>query len=453
MNFGSLFLAVAFAGAGLPLASLRLVAQGPPTRGLRGEWTLEQVMATATAQHPLIEAARARVSASQGSRRTAGAIPNPIATYQVENAAFPGGRTPVGLDSETSAFFTIPIEPLYQRWPLVQRAEEEIRVAEAALTATRRRVALDAARAFHCVALAQVSVAAARETFVALERLARFNESRVQEGVTAEVDLMRVQVELERAGTQVTLDEVELARARAELRPFLGDLGDGETLDSLRVTVPEGGSVEAALPPLDEVLSRARQRRPELLAARARVAAARAEATYQQTLTVRQVGASFGTKRINGQNSMIVGFSLPLPLFDRNRGEVQRAAGERRATEQELDWAERTISAEVQAAYQGAQRLASQVARLRDASFMDRAEEARGITLSAYEEGAASLLQVLDASRTLGETRITYYRVLFTHKQTLLDLAVAAGGEPTMGPGVLESALPTAVSNLRGGNR
>src|SRR6202035_3824224 len=140
--------------------------------------------------------------------------------------------------------------------------------------------------------------------------------------------------------------------------------------------------------------------RSEVLSAGARVAAATAETELQRALTVRQVGATFGLKRVDGTNSMIVGLSVPVPLFDRNRGEVQRATAELIAAEHERSWAERIVSAEIQAAYDATERLSAEVSRLQP-SFLDRAEEVNRITVGAYQEGAATLLQVIDAARTL----------------------------------------------------
>jgi outer membrane protein TolC len=103
------------------------------------------------------------------------------------------------------------------------------------------------------------------------------------------------------------------------------------------------------------------------------------------------------------------------------------------AAEQELAWVERTVSAQVQAAYDAANKLSAQATRLQE-SFLSRAEEARRITLTAYAEGAASLLQVLDATRALGDARVTYYRILFEQRQSLLDLAAAIGEDPALTP-------------------
>lgn len=429
MNLTSQLYALVFGAAALT-APASGAQEAPPAGEPRTELTLDAVLSAVSAQHPLVEAARARVTAARGVRRTAGALPNPIATYQVENAGFPGRPAPPGLERETSTILTLPLEGLYQRWPRVRRADEEVRAADAALAIARRQVMLDAAHAFYRVALAQVSAGATAETRSALARLESLNRLRVAEGAAAEGDLIRVQVELARAESDLTLEEVDLARARAELLPFLGEVESANTaVDSLRVAINVMATSTVALPSATTVMTSAYRSRPELVEARARVAAAGAEAGYQRALTIRQVGATFGSKRINGASSLIAGLSIPLPLFDQNRGEVQRATAERVAAEQELVWAERTISAQVQAAYAAVQKLSAQVAKLQG-SFLARAEEGRRITLTAYEEGAASLLQVLDATRTLGDARITYYRVLFAHRQSLLDLAAAAGDEP-----------------------
>ena len=57
-------------------------AQQAAERGETGQAqiTLDAVLAAASAEQPLVAAARARVDAAIGSRRTAGAIPNPVAT-------------------------------------------------------------------------------------------------------------------------------------------------------------------------------------------------------------------------------------------------------------------------------------------------------------------------------------------------------------------------------------
>jgi outer membrane protein, heavy metal efflux system len=418
------------------------------------EWTFEEVIRAAIARHPLVEAARARLTAAQGGRVTAGALPNPVATYWVENSSFPGQELPFGVSREASTYLTLPLEPFFQRGPRIRRAEQEVKAADADLAAARRQVALDAAQAFFRVALAQVAVEATEENRKGLEHLVLYNQSRVQEGATPEVDLIRAQVELDRAATDAVLAEVDLGRSRAALWPFLSASSPSRLF---RVVLPSPPAAGARMPSVADFQVQAQERRPELLAGRARVASANAEAGYQRRLALRQLGASFGFKSISsgnsatpGSNSMVAGISISVPLFDRNRGEVQRASGEMVAAQQDLAWKERTVAAGVQAAYDAAQQLSSQVSRLQG-TFLNRASEADQITLAAYQEGGASLLQVLDASRSLAEARLTYYRALFAERQSVFELALAAGHEPADALTTLH-ASSLAPSGAQGGN-
>ena len=77
-------------------------------------------------------------------------------------------------------------------------------------------------------------------------------------------------------------------------------------------------------------------------------------------------------------------------------------------------------------AYEVSQRLDAQVAELRR-SFLSRAEESSRITLAAYQEGAATLLQVLDATRTLASARLSYARTVLAARESFFELMIAAG--------------------------
>lgn len=420
---------------------------------------LAEVLRRAVDQHPLVEAARARVYSARGNRLSARTLPNPVFTVWAEDVRVPGGNGSSPLDRETQTYATLPLEPLFQRWPRVRRAEAELRAADADVARARQIVALDAARAFYRVAAAQVAADAADEIRARLAELVIYNSARVREGVAAEADLIRTQLELDRVAASVALERVSLVRARAELAPYLVGRSGADTLNAARAA----GGLIANLPrvavddtvasgmgelrPISEFVAMARAARPDLAAWRARSEAASAEVSAQRTLTVRQVGATVGTKRRGGATSLLLGLSLPLPLFDQNRGEVQRATGERSAAEQELAWAERQAIAEVEAAYEAAQLLTEQVDYLRG-TFLARAEESRRIALAAYQEGAVSLLQVLDASRTLGDARLTYYRTTFAQRLSLLELNAAVGASslyaaPILPPSTLSRPVRT----------
>jgi cobalt-zinc-cadmium efflux system outer membrane protein len=414
----------AFRSVGAGVSAQTVAQSGRPAV----EWTFDDVVRAALTQHPLVDAAQERITAAHGMRQTAASFSNPVATYWTENGPFPG-QSLVGHERETSAYVTWPLEPLFQRTPRIRHADADVNIAELALRAARRQVAADATRAFYHLALAQVTLDAVEENRSGLERLVSYNRSRVMEGATAEMELIRVQVELDRAATNVALAEVDLIKSRADLLPFLGPAAPSANLTALRVSLPQMGTERPALGPADTFAMRAREHRPEVLGAGARVSAATADIAVQRALTVRQLGATLGVKRIAGENTMVAGLSVPVPLFDQNRGEVQRATAELMAAQHELAWVERTVATEVEGAYVAAQRLAAHVSAL-EPSFLDRATEANRITVGAYQEGGATLLQVIDTSRTLADATLTYTRAALAQHQSLFDLAIAAGDDP-----------------------
>ena len=392
--------------------------------------TLSRVIRLVTQRHPLVLAAEARITAARGARLTAGSWANPILTYEVENAPWPGSDAPAN-DRELMTSAMIPLEPLYQRWPRVARADAEVRAAEAAQLTVQRNVQLEAARAFYRVALAQVGFEAAAEVQTWLDSLVTYTRTRVNEGVAAEFDLLRLQVERDRARAETALRRVEVIRARAGLQSHLGASSnalDVATTDKndIAIVAFSDTSFTAEPAPLPTLLTLALERRPELAETRERIAASGAMRTHERTLIVRELSAMLGTKTMGGQRSLMAGISAPLPLFDQNRGEIRRASAERVAAEYEHNWAERTIAAEVNAAYEAVRTLSTQAASLQGA-LTDRAEETRRITLGAYAEGATTLLQVLDVARATAEARVSFYQLLFAQHEAVLELNSAVG--------------------------
>jgi outer membrane protein, heavy metal efflux system len=420
--------------------------------------TLGALLDSVATRHPLVAASRARVREAEAARTTAGTFGNPVLGFEVDNTPFPWNRSitlPPGMERESMTTATIPLEPLFQRSPRVRQADAELRATRADAVGERQRVAGDAARAFYRTALAQVGVDVARDLASWLDSLVAYNSKRVDQGAVAEADLIRSQLERDRALADQTMEEAELARARAQLSTFLGN-ASADRLASRSIVVSAGSAplplALAARQVQSAGASRAEQahsdstssessidggQRPDVLAAREHVAASRAAVTSERTMLFRQVGATFGVKRSAGTASMIAGVSLPIPLFDQNRGEVARARAEREVAVYVLADRERTASAEVSGALESARLLTERAQLLTGAmatdsarapaSFLVRADDARRIALGAYREGAVPLIQVLDAARAWGEARRAFYQILYAQHESVLDLLAAEG--------------------------
>jgi len=415
----------------LCLAFARLAAQG--TSPVPPPLTVRALFDSIAATHPLVRAAASRTRAAEGARITAGALGNPVLGYQVDRAPSAGTAASALDDREIMTTATLPLEALFQRWPRVHAADAMVRAAEAVADGERQRTALDAADAYYRTALAQVGVATARDLSAWLDTLVAWNRARVNEGAAAEADLLRSQLERDRASVDATMQEVELARARSTLAAFLGDprpstLPTVLVSDRPLVLPPAAAGERTGAAPTGAPLSI--ERRPDVRAARSRADASRAGATSERTMIVRQLGATIGTKQMAGTTSLIAGLSLPLPLFDMNRGEIRRADAERDAAAFDRTAVERTASGDLLAAQEAARLLSTQMDRLTAGGsdgLLARADEARRIALGAYREGAVPLLTVLDAARAWGEARTMFYRTLYAQHQSVFGLLAAQG--------------------------
>jgi cobalt-zinc-cadmium efflux system outer membrane protein len=311
---------------------------------------------------------------------------------------------------------------------------------------------LDAAHAFYGVARSQVAVATSTELVQWLDSIVVYNRMRVEEGAAAEVDLIRATLERDRAAAEMSMRAADLARDRMTLAAFLGDpvsepaaraVAPSPALiplpdlfaGALRSNAPIAAVQEAAMVMSREEMTAALGRRPDVLAARERVAAGSAAVSVERSMILRELSATFGTKRSEGTTTLIAGVSLPVPLFGQNRGEIARASAERDALGAELVATERDARSEIAGALAAAQVLTARIRTLYNtgdsaSSYLGRADEARRIVHGAYREGGAPLVQVIDAARAWGEARSAYYELLYAQHESVLALRTVMGLRP-----------------------
>jgi len=386
-------------------------------RALTVEETIRRVLET----HPRISAAAEAVRASRGSRLAARSWANPTLNYQVEHEPATTAHGTLLSQRKVMAFAMLPLEPIYQLPSRTARASAEVRRSKANLQETRRQLVIESAVAFYRAAMAHVAVEADEDVRVWLDSLVSYTRTRVKEGAAAEADLIRLEVEQGRAETDLVIARVELIRARADLDVLVG-------IDSVDVIQPSDSGLAAALPSLGALLATSARNRPDVLAAAAAVDAGRAGVRIERSAIVREVGAMAGVMEMAGTRSLMAGFSMPFPLFDQNRGEMQRASAEQHAAVFERSLVSRQVTADVTSAYAAVREFSGVVARLGTA-YVPRAEEGRRIAEGAYREGATPLVQVLDAARAFADARMLYYRALFAWRQSIVELNAAIGSE------------------------
>jgi outer membrane protein, heavy metal efflux system len=384
------------------------------------QWmTLREVFDSVRSNSPLLGAARARVRAARGGLSSARTFNNPIVSFESQQMSeqAPGMSNS---QRETMTTAMLPLEPFYQRGPRIRRAQALIRAGEADVLTQRQQLAVDAANVFYQVALSQVNVAATRNLAQWFDTVVTYNSVRVREGVTAEADLIRSELERDRVLNDLAMAESDLARAQADLQTFVSG---GSHARVLQVDVDSIPLKTAITAPTD------RLSRPEVEAARERLVASEAATAAERRMLLRELGAMVGTKNAAGSSSLVAGFTLPFPLLDQNRGNITAMRAERDVAQSELEQEKRNADADLIGAERASRVLAQRVAAFGTGKlgYLARAEDARRIALGAYREGGTSLIQVIDAARAWREARTSYFETLFAQHLAVIRLLVAQG--------------------------
>ncbi|WP_260705099.1 TolC family protein [Edaphobacter flagellatus] len=397
------------------LLSRSLFAQNAPSRDL----SLHDAIAAALNQRPELRAATQNEEASVQLRRQAGIIPNPRLFYQSENLR-PGVDFTQGVD--TYAYATEVLEVSGRRGARIAAANSSVNHAQLILEQQKRSIELrvaqtywDALRLQYIRTLAEQSVGYYRE-------ILDYHQKRFNEGKVAAVDLLRVR--LEEARAEGSADSSRLAEAQAKQRlaremglPAAGNWKLSESFDALNLPkdplTPDNPQAE----------------RVEVKLARQAIDSARANLMTQRAQGRPDVDALFGYKRTAGFDTMIAGFQLNLPIFDRNQGATAAARFDVAANQSTLVAVQQQSASDLTLARMSYDTWRQQITE-RYRPLLDQAIDIANISRAAYREGGTDLLRLLDAERLRVDTQTAWVEALGNYHQSVLSLEYAEGLEP-----------------------
>ena len=227
---------------------------------------------------------------------------------------------------------------------------------------------------------------------------------------------MRLQVEAARFDLELARTRLDFDRDTAALSAIVGlsePLTGERLVEPITIEAPGGGARELA----QAVVSR----RPQILAARARVERAHRALELEQARRLPDVSLVAGYKRTGGDDTVVAGFMVPLPVFDQNFGNIERARAEEQATLLELDALTAQLRAETVALMTAAQELSGYALRAQE-QILEPAVVARNAARAAFRDGAGNLLQLVDAERAYAEA----HRDVLTLKMDAYEKAFAA---------------------------
>ena len=390
--------------------------------------TIREAVNEAVQQNLALLAEQANLSIAEAGLISARLRPNPVLSGSAESLDLLG----TGFDATNNAGppqyavrIDVPFERAHKRELRTDVADLAKRAAAARVADVLRRLKLDVTLASVDVLEAKARLELAQENLQTLERLVQLNERRLTSGAIPQLEVTRSRVAMLQYRGSVRSAQLALTEARLKLLPLLGRKPGEQPVD---IDDRLGVRPASVAPDLAGLLQAARTTRPDLLALQSDNARTEADLRLQiaQGKVDYTVGAEYRREQgINGRGNMLGLFvSVPLPVFNRNQGEIARAEAERERARRSLAAVEADVAREVAAAYHGyesARELLSEVER----DLLAPAKEARAGTTYVYQAGATSLLDVLDAQRAFNDTMETYLSAQATYRRAEARLSLA----------------------------
>jgi outer membrane protein, heavy metal efflux system len=368
--------------------------------------TWEQLRAMTGKSNLEIQLARQLIATAQADLERAGLKPNP--TLTLSDSSWKLNRSPLGYGADISARID---QTLERGGKLKLRQKQSTALLEATqldVLRTERLVMARLGSAIVDLDSARLKLKASREISLTLERAAAIARQRLGAGDLSEVAADRVSTDAIRALNDITVAQGDLLDAELSLKLLVGaDRLSARDMQSIDVrTLPSPPPAEASVR-ADGVSTKVDPRTPELLAAKRREAAARAGvelANSQRTRDV-SVGVQVEKQSYTGGAFLGVSLSLPLMIFNDYAAEIRRANSDQMSAELETNRLESQIQSEQTRLRYGLRLATEREARLRDQALPVAVRNAKAVQFS-FQRGAASVLEVLDAERTLRTVQI-----------------------------------------------
>lgn len=356
--------------------------------------SLDSALARAFANNPELAAARWEIDIAQGARQQAGLIPNPVLSVDAEDTRRDSRTTSVKLSQA--------LELGGKRGARIDVASLGQELAALELERRRNQLRADVLDAYYTALRAQERTQLAGRSLALAERGVAVAQGRVNAGKASPVEATRAQVQLAEVRLELNRGQMEQDNAYRRLAMVTG----AATSDF--AGVQEQPQALAALPAPAQLLGRLPET-TELRLAEQEVVQREASLGLEKAQRIPDLDVSVGSQydasareRVN-----LVGLSMPLPLFNRNQGNVLSAA---RRADQARDLRNATelrLRTETRQALEQWNTARGEVQSFNQ-TILPAAQRAVDSATQGFEMGKFSFLDVLDAQRTLIGARTQY---------------------------------------------
>ena len=394
-------------------------------------WTWEQVKDRFEINNTTLLAGRLNIDELKAEEITAFLRPNPQLSLTVDGTqiAPKDGRWPVFAGTFEVPGVSYLHERRHKRELRRESAREGTAIGVAQQSDLERNLLFNLRNAFVGVLEAEAVLRLAQDNLGYYDKVLKISRDRYQAGDIAQIDLDRL--ELQRLQYESDL-QTALVNLRTTKINLLALLDDRRPVDSFDVEGTYDFSEDIL--PLDDYRKDALDARPDLRAA---------------LLSVKQAQTNYQLAEANGStdptlsawythnasdnnplatNTLGVGVSVPLRIFDRNQGEKLRTKIDVNRNEKLRQGVETQVYSDVDSAYAVVN---SNVALLKPykRQYLAQAVRVRDTVFFSYQHGGASLLDFLNAESDYRTVQLSYVNLVGAYLTAAAQMNLAVGRE------------------------
>jgi len=303
----------------------------------------------------------------------------------------------------------------------LKAAQDQTTVVRSQVSDTERQLIFNVGQQFIDVLLAESTLDFAQQDLASFQKTVDISNERLRAGDMSEGDFLKIKLQLLQFQSDVSAAKLAKLQSLAALRQLLGfesvpdDYDVQGTLDYLPVRAD-----------LTALKTLAAMNRPDLRAAQQAVTAAESQLALQQANGKMDITGTFNYTHTAGVNTGAFYYNMPLPIFNRNQGEIARARFAITQAQEQASETAQQVSTDVLTAY-GNLHSNDEIIQLYQGGYVDNAKQSRDISEYAYQKGAASLLDYLDSERTYRANQLAYRQALASYMLALEQMRQAVG--------------------------
>jgi cobalt-zinc-cadmium efflux system outer membrane protein len=380
--------------------------------------TLEQAIELAIQRNHSLLATRTTIQQNLAQEVTANLRPNP--TFFTDWEYLPLYKPGVGFldylhdSTEGDIGLSYMFERGEKRQHRLEAAQDNTTVTRAQVSDSERGLAFQVGQLFVNVQLAESTLDLAQQD------LKSFQET-VNIGAIAENDFLKMKLQLVQFQSDVEQAELSRDQALSDLRQQLG-------YESVPADYDVTGSFDyqPLSVKLEDLQTKALQNRPDLRAAVLGVKASNSQYTLAKANGKQDYTVSGNYSHVNGLSALTFSFSIPMPIFDRNQGEIARTRYAINQAKEQQSASTGQVLTDVKDAYEGV-RSNDRLIQIYRSGVLEDSKRSRDISEYSYRRGATALLDFLDAERSYRAMQLAYRQAVAAYLTAVEQLRQAVG--------------------------